>query len=127
MQHQRASWQGGLIGIRIPLPRARKWRGQCFRWQDEFGDAAAQFAQDSVTIYSGSSFSISTPTPDREFDGRSDMVFIRDRSTPQSPSNNVMLDGGSNTGFTGNSEVGNNHAALGVTAIDLSSPSWLLG
>ncbi len=82
MQHQRASWQGGLIGIRIPLPRARKWRGHYSRWQDEFGDAAAQFAQDSVTIYGGSSFSISTPTPDREFAGRSGMVFIQDRSTP---------------------------------------------
>ena len=64
--------------------------------------------QDSVTINGSSSFTISAPISDREFDGQSGMVLIQDPSTPNSPSNQVRLNGGSNTEFTGVIYVPNN-------------------
>lgn len=65
-------------------------------------------AEDAVTINGGSSFTISAPISDREFDGQSGMVLIQDPSTPNSSSNKVKLNGGSNTEFTGVIYVPNN-------------------
>jgi hypothetical protein len=84
--------------------------------------------QDSVTINGGSSFSISAPTSDREFDGQSGMVFIQDPSTSYSPSNQVKLNGGSNTEFTGVIYVPNNDVTFtGGNATDSNGCTLIVG
>ena len=55
-----------------------------------------------------SRFSISAPTSDQQFAGQSGMVLIQDPSTSTSSSNDVKLNGGSLTEFTGAIYVPNN-------------------
>lgn len=64
--------------------------------------------QDKVTINGGANFTISAPTWDQQFDDQTGMVFIQDPATSYSPNNQVKLNGGSNTEFTGVVYVPNN-------------------
>lgn len=64
--------------------------------------------QDKVSINGNTSLSLTAPTWDQQFAGQTGMVFIQDPSTPNSPNNQVKLNGGSNTEFTGVIYVPNN-------------------
>lgn len=64
--------------------------------------------EDKVTINGGATFNISAPDYDQQFTGQAGMVFIQDPSTPNSPNNEVKLNGGSTTEFTGVIYVPNN-------------------
>ena len=64
--------------------------------------------QDMTMINGGANFNISAPTWDQQFDGQTGMVFIQDPSTPYSSNNEVKLNGGSTTEFTGVIYVPNN-------------------
>lgn len=64
--------------------------------------------QDKVTINGGASFNISAPTWDQQFVDQTGMVFIQDPNTPYSSNNEVKLNGGSTTEFTGVIYVPNN-------------------
>lgn len=64
--------------------------------------------EDNVIINGGASFNISAPDYDQQFVGQAGMVFIQDPSTPNHVNNTVLLNGGSNTEFTGVIYVPNN-------------------
>ena len=64
--------------------------------------------ENKVTINGGAIFNISAPTWDQQFADQTGMVFIQDPSTPYSPNNEVKLNGGSTTEFTGVIYVPNN-------------------
>jgi len=64
--------------------------------------------ENKVTINGGATFNISAPDYDQQFTGQAGMVFIQDPSTPNSPNNEVKLNGGSTTEFTGVIYVPNN-------------------
>lgn len=65
-------------------------------------------AQNKVSINGSTSLSLTAPNWDQQFVGQTGMVLIQDPSTPNSPNNQVKLNGGSDTEFTGVIYVPNN-------------------